>query len=171
MRLPLPLAPLGLIALCAVLGAGLLYQLAAPPAEIQPERVAIRTQPAVGPPGRPFVAPPFQQFSEIDERPVFSPLRQPVASPQFADSSGTGAPSDFVLVGIIMGTGRRIAVVKTPGPAPAQNVSVGGTINQWRITRIEPNYIVVQGNSGDQDIKVPLHPNEHAGAAAVQPEQ
>ncbi len=171
MKLAMPLAPLGLMVLCAFLAAGLLYQLVAPPPEIHPERVAIRAQPVVGPPGKPFVAPPLQQFAEIDERPLFSPLRQAGPSPQLGDTSAAGSPSDFVLVGIIMGTGQRIAVVKTPGPAPAQNVSVGGTINQWRVTRIEPNYIVVQGGSSDQDIKVPLHPNGKTGVSEVQPEQ
>jgi hypothetical protein len=171
MRLPLPLAPLALIALCTLLGAGLLFQLAAPPPEIRPEPVALTPQSANGPPGRPFVAPPLQQFSEVDERPLFSPLRQAAPSPQLADTAGAGSPSDFALVGIIMGTGRRIAVVKTPGPAPAQNVSVGDTINDWRVTRIEPNYIVVQGGSGGQDIKVPLHPNEHAGGGVAPPQE
>lgn len=171
MKLPMPLVPAGLVLLCAVLGADLLYQLAAPPPEIQAPHVASRPQPAAQGTVTPFTPPPLQQFSEIDERPVFNPLRQPVLSPASSEVSMAGTPSDFALVGIIMGTGRRIAVVKTPGTASAQNISVGGVINEWRVTQIEPDYIVIRGNSGEHEVKVPLRSNERAGAQEAQPEQ
>ena len=170
MKLPLPLAPAVLILLCAVLGSDIVYQLIAAPVEIQPPHVAIRPQVVPPAAAHPFIAPLIRQFSEIDERSVFNPTREPVFSAVTAGDMGAGTPSDFALVGIIMGAERRIAVVKTPGAASAQNLAVGDTINAWRVTRIEPDYIVVQGGAGDHDMKVPLHTSRHA-APAEAPEQ
>lgn len=169
MKLPFPPVTAGLIFLCALLGAGLLYQMIAPPAEIQAPRVALRPQAAGQAAAQPFIPPPIGQFSAIDERSAFDPARGPVFSMAIGDNAEAGTPSDFALVGIIMGTGRRIAVVKTPGAASAQNLSVGDTISAWRVTRIEPDFIVVEGSDG-RDVKVPLHASEHAAApAAPQP--
>jgi len=169
MKLPLRPTPAALIFLCALIGADLLYQLAAPAAEIQGPHVALRPQAARPPATQPFNPPPIGQFSEIDERSVFNPTREAVFSPATAGDAGAGTPSDFALVGIIMGAERRIAVVKTPGAASALNLAVGDTINAWRITRIEPDYIVVQGQ-GSHDVKVPLQASGHAAATAA-PEQ
>lgn len=171
MKLPVPLATGALIFLCAVLGADLLYQLMALPPDIQAPHVALRPQVAGQAAAHPFNPPSLSQFSAIDERSVFDPMRGPVFSPATQDSSEAGTPSDFTLVGIIMGPERRIAVVKTPGAASAQNISVGDTINTWRVTRIEPDFIVVQGGGADHDVKVPLHPSAHTVTPAGPPEQ
>lgn len=167
MKLPFPPTTAGLIFLCALLGADLLYQMIAPAPQFQAPHVALRPQATAQVAANAFILPPIGQFSAIDERSVFDPNRGPVFSAAGNDNAGAGTPSDFALVGIIMGPEKRIAVVKTPGAASAQNLSVGDTVNTWRVTRIEPDYIVVQGAAGDRDVRVPLHANEHAVTPAA----
>lgn len=171
MKLPLPLAPAGLILLAALLGTDLLYQSFAPPKEFHPPPSTINFPAAAPATHTGFVAPPAGEFAEIDERPVFSPQRKPMGSQlSDVDMSQTGAPSNLTLVGIIMGPDKRIAVLKAAGSATAQNVSVGGMIEGWRVTRIESSYIVLHQDLSDQDVKLPMVFGVHAaGTPGAQP--
>src|SRR5262249_24100509 len=112
--------------------------------------------------------PSAASFAELDERPIFSPQRKPLQSLTDFDVSEAGAPSNITLVGIIMGAGQQIAILKT-GPGPAQNVSVGGEIDGWQVTRIESNYIVLHQDSSGQDVKLPLHFGDHAADQPAAP--
>ncbi len=162
MKLPLPPVPAGLMLLSLVLCVDLLYQISAPPEEFHPAPTTLRLPTAAPGTHKAFMPPPETDFSEIDGRSMFSPQRKPMQS-LLSDYGGSeGNASDLALVGIIMGPDKRIAVLKTTGSAAAQNVSVGGTIRGWRVTRIESDYIVLHANSGDQDVKMPLRFNEHS---------
>lgn len=162
MKLPMPPVPAGLLLLATVLTIDLLYQASAPLREFHPTLSTIKF-PSVAPARHAeFVVPPAVAYSEIDERPIFSPQRKPMG-PQLSDvdMSATGTPSNLALVGIIAGPDKRIAILKTAGSAAAQNVSVGDTIEGWRVTRIESNYIMLHKDSSDQDAKLEMLFNMH----------
>jgi hypothetical protein len=162
MKLPMPPVPAGLVLLAAVLAVDLLYQSAAPPREFHPTPSTIKFPSAAPATHTGFVVPPAGEYSEIDERPIFSPQRKPMGSQlSDVDMSATGTPSNLALVGIITGPDNRIAILKTAGSAATQNVSVGGTIEGWRVTRIESNYIVLHQDSSDQDVKLEMLFNTH----------
>jgi len=159
--------PALLLALSLVLTVDLLYQLLAPAPQFHPDPTPIALAPATTT-GPAFTPPPPANFAELDERPIFSPERKPLQSLTDFNVSEAGAPSNITLVGIIMGAGQQIAILKT-GPGPAQNVSVGGEIDGWQVTRIESSYIVLHQDSTGQDVKLPLHFGDHAaGQPATQ---
>lgn len=171
MKLPVPLAPASLMFLAVLSGSELIYEISAPPLQFRLPKVAVRPQSEAPAPQRGFVAPPLQEFSEIDERMVFSPLRKAARS-ELAGASA-GAIADVALMGIVVGPKDRIAVVKTPGSPAAQNVSVGGTVNGWLVTRIEADHIVLHANATGEEVELQMRSKNPGSGALIarQPEE
>jgi hypothetical protein len=148
MTLRLSSAQIVLAGVCCLLGAVLLYLLFAPLPEYSV--AGIRNVP----PAR-FDAPPEETFKQVDDRSVFNPYRVRVNAPAVTTTTGAAnLPSDLTLVGVILDGNTRLALIKSPSSPLAVGVAVGGTIQGWQISRVDPDKIVLHGAGADQELKL-----------------
>ena len=127
-------------AVCLVLAAALYHQLAGPPTVPPgppPVAVDVAVQPT--PAAVPFVLPGLQAFSEIVERPVFSPTRRPAAvAGEVVEAAPPSVQSlDVIVVGIITGP-RKLALLRTASGSELLPLAEGDRLAGWTLTRIEP---------------------------------
>jgi hypothetical protein len=99
--------------------------------------------------------PPLESFSAIDARPLFNPARKPLAVPQADAATTLPPPTDISLIGVIIEGDRRMALLHTPASSLEVSVGVGGTIDGWQVTAVEPDRIVL--HSGTTDYPVALN--------------
>ncbi len=102
-----------------------------------------------------FVAPPKQAFAEVDDRLVFNPARARVAAPsQPGASSATSLPSDLSLVGVILDDNTKLALFKSPAQPLAVGVGLGGSIEGWQVTRIDPDRVALRAGGPEQEMRL-----------------
>ncbi|HEY6577857.1 MAG TPA: hypothetical protein VIY09_00915 [Rhizomicrobium sp.] len=160
-------AQLVLWAICGALAVLLGYMLLAPLPEIALPQVAPPSQPADDTPLARFDAPSRQAFAEVDDRSVFNPLRARVSAPfQPGAASATNLPADLSLVGVILDEDTKLALFKFPLAPLAVGVPVGGSVEGWQVTRIEPDMVTLRAGGPEQVMRlsankaaVPLAPN------------
>lgn len=173
MRVPVTNAQAALLFLCGLLLTALIYELAAPLASLQPPQIRLHRKTAAIAEPQAFVAPSSVSFAAIDERPVFNPLRQPIAqTPLPGDTaSATAPPVNVALIGIIVDGQNRLALIKMPGAAFASSVAVGGDIGGWQVSQITPDGIVLHSGASDYTIKLNGSGSGPAAATGSQPQQ
>lgn len=147
-------AQLVLSGVCAALLVVLGYLLFAPLPAISVPEVHVRVAPADDdPPLARFEAPPMSAFAEVDDHSVFNPARVRVSSPSVAGASNaTTLPSDISLVGVILDGDRRLALIKSPGQPLAVGLGVGGSIEGWQVTRVEPDRVALRASGPEQEL-------------------
>ena len=74
-------------------------------------------------------------------------------------------PTDIGLIGVIIEGDRRMALLHTPESPLEITVTVGGTLNGWQVTAIEPDHIVL--HAGSMDYSVNLNASRGASAGAT----
>ncbi|HEX4157910.1 MAG TPA: hypothetical protein VHY79_05500 [Rhizomicrobium sp.] len=117
-----------------------------------------------------FIAPSKQAFTEVDDRLVFNPARTRVVAPsQPGASNATSLPSDLSLVGVILDDNRKLALFKSPAAPLAVGVSLGGSIDGWQVTRIEPDSVALRAAGPEQELKLSNNKAPPAGPVAIQP--
>lgn len=155
-----------LAVICINFAAWLFYEVAAAPPKLQPPKIALAkhgTLPKISP----FVPPPFQEFAVIDERPLFSPLRKKLLSPQETVAQKRPPPS-FVLVGVILGSTERIAITKAPGASNSVNLTPGQSIEGWEVTAIEADHITLRAGTDTYELPLYLPSGARNGVPAEQ---
>ena len=118
---------------------------------------------------KPATAPAFMpasvgSFWEVDARPVFSPSRTPVKIAETA-AKDPAAPPEFTasLVGVIIDGSTRIALLRSSATTFfGDNVGVGGTVQGWQVTEIDPDKIVVRFGTVQQEIPLNAARNKAA---------
>ena len=143
--------PGSLLALAALLVAATGYELLAPlgPVTVEPPRAPVLR--AATPVAQ--VAPPsIDLFADIDARPLFSPQRAPL--PDRLAGSASGSPSDLVLIGVMIGGEKPIALFKSAGASTTTTATVGDMVGGWRVVDIAPTRVGLRGASGL--IEIPL---------------
>jgi hypothetical protein len=139
--------PTLLATLAVAFAGGILYETIAPldPVEVTP------FHPAPGPVrlAQPPAAPPPDAFADIDARPLFSMTRQPLA-----DTSGlaTTAGADFILVGVISGGDKAVALLKNRTTSQSFSAVVGGVVDGWRVAKIDPTVVTLRSATGSIDV-------------------
>jgi hypothetical protein len=143
---------LALGGLNAALAAAFFYLVFADLPDITPPqvRLAQRHRTAISVP--PVVLPPLARFAEIGERPLFNPGRKPVASPAVTPTSNI--PPDVTLVGIILDSQDRLALVRTPAQPFASALRLGATLSGWQLTEIAPDRIVLSAGAARDEIRL-----------------
>lgn len=147
---------LGLLAAIIVCVGLFIYESSAPYPRFEPPlvpAVAPSVDLAAGP--KTFAAPPIDDFSEIDVRPLFSPLRKPqaeVASVDAARPLALPPPPDLVVAGIVIGPDDRFAILKMLGATVVRNVHIGEDVAGWKLVKVEAEYIVLRAGSSDREI-------------------
>ena len=155
MSLRLNPAQLALTSLCGVLSILLGYMLFAPLPDIPQPAIQAHADPVDDAPPARFEAPPKQTFAEVDDRSVFNPLRVRVSGPSEPGAANTNSlPTDLSLVGVILDGDTRLALFKSASAPLAVGVSVGGSIEGWQVTRVEPDQVGMRSAAGEQEIKL-----------------
>jgi hypothetical protein len=143
--------PGSLLALAALLVAATGYELLAPLGPITVEAPRAPVLRATTPVAQ--VAPPsIELFADIDARPLFSPQRAPL--PDRLAGSASGSPSDLVLIGVMIGGEKPIALFKSAGTSTTTTATVGDMVGGWRVVDIAPTRVGLRGASGL--IEIPL---------------
>jgi hypothetical protein len=154
MTLNLNPAQLVLSGICAALLVMLGYLLLAPLPEISVPEVHARVQSVDEDPPLPrFEPPPKTAFAEVDDRSVFNPARVRVSSQSVAGTNSAATlPSDLSLVGVILDGEKKLALIKSPQEPLAVGVGVGGTIEGWQVTRVEPDRVALRAGGPEQQL-------------------
>lgn len=117
-----------------------------------------------------FIAPSKQAFAEVDDRLVFNPARTRVAAPsQPGASNATSLPSDLSLVGVILDDNTKLALFKSPNQPLAVGVSLGGSIEGWQVTRIEPDSVALRAGGPEQEMSLSSNKAPPPGPALINP--
>lgn len=142
MRLAVPLA---LATVAAGLAAGSLYEIFAPldpveTAEFHPKAAPLHL-------AAPPAPPPADAFADIDARPLFSMTRQPLPDTALP-GGGASTGSDFILVGVISGGEKSVALLRSRSTQQSTSAAVGDIVNGWRIAKIDPTSVTLRSATG-----------------------
>jgi hypothetical protein len=117
-----------------------------------PAEPAAAAAPGASLPPLPAFAPPAgETFSEIRERPPFSPSRRPPPEAMALGETPPEAPQapapDFTLVGINIGGSERAALIRPPEGARPQWVYPNDLVRGWRVVAIENDRLVLEAGA------------------------
>ncbi len=155
----------GLIILCCLLTAGIGYELYAPLPNLSVPAVTLRDPPPEAPVAMYFTAPPLESFATINERPMCVPGRKPVAPKSLGPAAPPPPPPSVALVGVIIDAAGRLALVKSSASPLEVSVGIGGSVDGWQVTRIEPDRIVLSLGATNDEIKLESNKAPSAQAA------
>ena len=106
-----------------------------------------------------FEAPAPDAFAVIGERPLFSPSRRPFVAPAAveAPTAPVEAPSEPLLaelVGVVLTTKQRAAMVQEEGASAPRRVAVGQSVAGWRVVEVERSRAVFQRGDETQVLEL-----------------
>ena len=151
-----PLAGAGtitaLVALCAILGGVIYSEASAPVGEdaVQPFPATAGESPTAHDFSG-FTAPAAEAYSEISERPLFSPTRRP--TPRQSTPEAIGAVSSFVFAGSIISRDDRVALVHRGQSGKLVRLREGDLLEGWRVVSIEADRVVIEHGSDREELK------------------
>jgi hypothetical protein len=153
-----PMAWRGLVVLGLAIGAAASLL----PADTLPEprplpAPAVRANPEASP-----VAPlPARDYAAIVEHPLFDPTRTPYVAPKVPEPPAKPALSplrEYILLGIVIGNGARIAVLKPPANGKPVIAAEGQAVGGWTLRRITPNGLRFESGEAGYDMRFPGPP-------------
>ena len=146
--------------LCAGLGAAVFLELERPDdTGMMPTSVAVTdVPPAEAPAPALFDLPPVDAYSEIADRPVFSPSRRPPAYLDEELEEVAAAPVrrqelEVTVVGIITGP-RALALLQPRSSDRLVPLAEGQTLAGWTLTAIEPFRVVFRRDGEEQALEL-----------------
>lgn len=102
-------------------------------------------------------APPAPSATDnLANRPIFDPSRHAamaMAAPPVATS--TAPPPTLVLAGLLVGSGKRVALIRTPDQKDLVVAHEGDTVSSWLIKEITPDHVVISSNGEAQELRFP----------------
>jgi general secretion pathway protein N len=138
--------------MCAGLGAVIYDELDRPPLPpaAKAEPVPAQTPRAVvAPASSDFAMPALRDYGEVAARPLFAATRRP---PPTA-ARQRPAPAAFSLVGVVISSSGRHALIEHGQPARLERVAEGQMVDGWTIETILPDRIVVREADARQEIR------------------
>jgi hypothetical protein len=158
-------------AVCGALAIALGYLVLAPLPEISVPPAQARAAPVDDDTPLPrFEAPSKAAFAEVDDRSVFNPTRVRVASSSVPGATNSATlPSDLSLVGIILDDNKKLALFKSPQAPLAIGIGIGGSIEGWQVTRVEPDRVALRAGGPEQEMKLSDNKPASGGAAGNGP--
>ena len=130
--------------LCGLLAIAIVYEVLAPIGDVPVAAGVIVRLPAERPLEPAFVMPASAGFAAIDARPVFDRSRLPVAGPPGPMPGAGTALGQMSLVGVIIDSDRRIALVRSANAPLALSYPVGAFLGGSRIVEIDPDKVVLR---------------------------
>jgi general secretion pathway protein N len=142
---------LGLTALAALLAfevlEGPFFVPEAPPSG-QPQRALAATG------ALPVEAADLSAFGEIVARPLFSPTRRPPPVREQTATATVAQPETFALIGVIISTEGRMALLRTIATDEVQRAVEGQSVGGWEVGAINPTHVVLQRGKDKEVIKI-----------------
>jgi hypothetical protein len=112
-----------------------------------------------------FTLPPISDFADVLERPLFSPTRRP-AEARPAEPA-PGLPSSLILVGTVVSSEGRHALIQHGEAASLQRVAVGDRFGGWTVEAILTDRVVLSRDGSREEIK----PRARAASGPAAPPQ
>lgn len=142
--------------MCIGLFAGCLYALLAPASAYPVPAVRLPPLSAPPPPPTAFAAPPPNAFAAIGDRPLFDAERKKYVPPPKPDEAKQAPPPppNLSLVGVIIDSDKRLAMVKASDGMLASSIAVGANIGGWQVAAIEPDRIVLTAGTAQDEIRL-----------------
>jgi hypothetical protein len=151
------LVPAALVTALFAMGAAIAYDILAPLPRSEASESPDRTTEGSPSAAPVFVPPPIQTFSVVNRRPLFSRSRQAISDPVEVDNSDDGSQgSGIQLVGIMIGMGRSVALLRSVATAETAGLSPGDSFQGWQLVTIGPAEAVLR--SAARNIAIRLHP-------------
>ena len=150
---------------CALLAAGLLYLIVAPLPDLEiPQQTLKHAAPRMLE-TMAIAIPPSEAFADINARPMFSADRKPI--PPSASAGATGeTPPAITLVGVILDSQDKMALIRTPNSPFAGAFHLGSDISGWRVTEIAADRVVLSAGPLRDEVRLE---NNHASKPNAAP--
>jgi hypothetical protein len=151
-----------------VLIGAIAYESLAPldPVVVETPRPSLRHVPSIKPVA--YAPPAIELFADLDARPLFTATRKPLQDP--TQANGAAAPSsDFVLVGVIMGGSRAVALLRNKATSASTSAAVGDVVNGWRVAKIDATTVTLHANGSDFVVPLDSPANQPASPPLVAP--
>lgn len=104
-----------------------------------------------------FRLPPLSEFSAIIDRPLFTRGRRP--APPSPDEAGAATSADgsspFLLSGVMIAGGRRVALLQTRASPKTIRVEEGETVQGWKVVAIKPHVVTISSGTNKDELKLP----------------
>jgi hypothetical protein len=124
---------LAIVALAQLLSAGELPRRSPAPATASPAASASGRE-----------TPPRTVYAAIAEHPLFDPARSPYVAPKAPEPPAAPTLSplrEYSLLGIVIGKGTRIALLKPPASGKPLTATEGQAVDGWILRRITPRLL------------------------------
>jgi hypothetical protein len=102
------------------------------------------------PPGK----PPMSTFSEFVDRPLFTPSRRPPPPKTATPAETTAKSENFDLIGVIISSDERMALLQTLGTGEVLRAVEGQTVGGWEVQEIKPTQVVLKRGNATEVIKI-----------------
>jgi len=105
------------------------------------------------------VAPPAPDiYAAADARPVFNPARQPFVEAAKPDAGNAPPPPPTAtLIGVIMDSQNRMALMRVPTSPLAQSFAIGATVEGWQVTEIQSDSVQLRLGANVMTITFAAH--------------
>lgn len=160
-RYPANRLTLGLILACGVLVALALWRAGGEARVPDGEgrgSAAPRPEALAGAAGPGYTPPSLDSYSEITERPIFSPDRKaPDGGQEVLAAQGVGASTtNLRLEGVALSPDERVAVIRRSDTQQLFRVSQGENLDAWRLETIRPDRVVLRSQGEVQVLMLPV---------------
>ncbi|NQV57085.1 MAG: hypothetical protein HQ503_14590 [Rhodospirillales bacterium] len=100
--------------------------------------------------------PNLEDLDQVIERPLFIQNRrpQPPLENKKKHAQADGQIFRFELSGVVISSGRRIALMRKNGAKIIRYVRVGESVDNWLVTDITANYVILKKGDESQTIKL-----------------
>lgn len=149
-------------ALCAILGAALWMEVDAGREARERGVASAPARPRAAAPGSNlvFALPPLEAFGDIVARPLFWASRRPIAE------ASAAAPSDLVLLGVLLAPNETVAIVRHGKPPRVDRIREGAVLEGWKFVEVALSRVLLERGATRVELK-PKDPHPPAPAAPV----
>ena len=103
-------------------------------------------------------APALSVTDNLANRPVFDPSRHAATAMTAQPTVASAAPPPtLALAGLLVGSGKRVALIRTPDQKDLVVAHEGDIVSSWLIKEITPDHVVITSNGETQELRFPLH--------------
>ncbi len=116
--------------------------------------IAVMTKREALPPEVALSFPPRETFSEVAERPLFSPTRRPAVAAAVVAAATASEVLNVDLVGVVIWPTQRLALVRINEGDGVLQVPEGGAVLGWTIVTIEPKRVVLRQGEAERELRL-----------------
>jgi hypothetical protein len=99
---------------------------------------------------------PRTVYAAIAEHPLFDPTRRPYVAPKAPEPATTSERAvlrNYTLLGVVIGDGTRIAILKPPANGKTLTATEGQAIDGWTLRRITPRRVRFENGVTHYDMR------------------